>query len=88
MRAYCRRCLIAQVDDEQLAASVRRLVDDLGEEERVEPEVYERRLGRCRECDMLLNGMCRLCGCYVELRCAMRVRSCPQVPPRWEPVRE
>ena len=27
--------------------------------------------------DMLLQGMCRACGCFVELRAVIAVNSCP-----------
>ncbi|MDY3745248.1 MAG: DUF6171 family protein [Lachnospiraceae bacterium] len=38
---------------------------------------------RCRQCDRLLNGMCRICGCFVEMRAAIKVKSCPDVVPKW-----
>jgi len=42
------------------------------------PDVlYEERLSICIECDMLLAGMCRKCGCYVELRAAVTKNYCP-----------
>ena len=28
---------------------------------------YEKRLNICKECDSLINGMCKLCGCFVEI---------------------
>ncbi len=45
---------------------------------------YRARLAICEGCDQLLNGTCRLCGCYVETRAAKRGQSCPMVPARWE----
>ena len=41
-------------------------------------ELYEERLSVCKECDMLLTGMCRSCGCYVELRAAVTKNYCPR----------
>ena len=41
---------------------------------RLEPEikadeaVYEERLGICKGCDYLKEGLCGACGCFVELR--------------------
>ncbi|MEE1190836.1 MAG: DUF6171 family protein [Blautia sp.] len=46
-------------------------------------EQYEQRLLMCRQCEHLLSGMCRKCGCYVEMRAAMKIRHCPDVPARW-----
>ena len=40
-------------------------------------EEYERRLSICKECEKLLSGMCRMCGCYVEMRAAIALRDCP-----------
>ena len=49
--------------------------------------VYEARLAHCKTCDDLYQGMCRICGCYVELRAAMKKNRCPQVHPRWNRVK-
>ena len=46
-------------------------------------ELYEKRLTICRDCPNILEGMCRLCGCFVELRAALKVRKCPDVVRRW-----
>lgn len=48
------------------------------EELKAENLLYEERLSVCKQCDMLLSGMCRICGCYVELRAAMKKNSCPK----------
>ena len=53
-------------------------------EEKVSEEEYERRLSVCKQCGSLLDGMCRICGCYVEMRAAMRIRGCPQTPDHWK----
>ena len=55
----------------------------LDEDVRVEQAVYEERLKKCSQCGRLLNGMCRLCGCYVELRAALKVRKCPDADRKW-----
>ncbi|MCI9073703.1 MAG: hypothetical protein HFH80_13060, partial [Lachnospiraceae bacterium] len=46
--------------------------------------IYEERLAVCKDCDLLLEGMCRVCGCYVELRAAMKKNACPRH--RWGSV--
>ncbi len=43
----------------------------------METPLYETRLSLCKECDLLLDGMCRACGCFVELRATMKKNSCP-----------
>lgn len=55
---------------------------------KVSEDVYEQRLARCKECEKLMDGMCRVCGCYVELRAAMKKNRCPLVHPKWERVCE
>ena len=46
-------------------------------------EEYEERLRICTECDSLMNGMCGVCGCYVEMRAAVKTHYCPDVKKRW-----
>lgn len=57
---------------------------DLGEYiERIEPEqrasdeLYAERLAVCQECEYLVSGLCRACGCYVEIRALTAARKCP-----------
>ena len=58
----------------------------LDEDVNVSDVVYEERLGICKECDNLVSGMCKICGCYVELRAVMAVKSCPAPGEKWGPV--
>lgn len=46
-------------------------------------EEYERRLNICKECDLLINGMCKLCGCFVEIRAAVKKNYCPNKIRYW-----
>ena len=41
------------------------------------------RLSACAACDHLRDGLCALCGCYVEYRAALLNRRCPDIPGRW-----
>ena len=84
-KPFCRRCLLEDMPSQaELARSVRELVDMLPEENRAPEAERLRRLALCRACDHLIDGMCALCGCYVELRAAKRRMGCPDVPGRWE----
>lgn len=58
-------------------------IDNLAAEERADEALYQERLAACSGCGHLSDGMCRLCGCYVSLRAAQRVRICPDLPRRW-----
>lgn len=83
-KPFCRRCLLEDMPDEAaLAKSIRELIDLLPEDRRAPAEVAAQRLAVCRTCDRLQNGMCALCGCYVELRAAKAHMKCPSVPKKW-----
>lgn len=74
----CRRCLTRDmIDSEEEFRSMREYIDNLDEDVKTDAELYEDRLGICKECDMLLAGMCRRCGCYVEMRAAVKKNACP-----------
>ncbi|MCR5591950.1 MAG: DUF6171 family protein [Lachnospiraceae bacterium] len=73
----CRKCLLAELDNEKLLADVRAAVDRLDDSMKVPSEEYEARLEVCRGCDYLNEGTCGACGCYVELRAAAKTGKCP-----------
>lgn len=74
----CKRCLVRELAGaEETYRSLREYIDNLNPEDKVTTEEYECRLDRCRECDMLLQGTCRKCGCYVELRAILKNKTCP-----------
>lgn len=76
---FCRRCLTRELaGQEETYRTIREYIDNLDPDAKADEEVYEKRLEVCRECEMLLQGMCRSCGCYVELRAAMGKNSCPR----------
>lgn len=80
---YCRKCLLREMDENEYFSSLHSYIENLDEELKVLPEVYEERLAQCKNCDQLISGMCRICGCYVELRAVMKKNICPQVHPKW-----
>ncbi len=75
----CRRCLTRELaGQEEIYQTIREYVDNLDSDIKADRELYEGRLEVCRECEMLLQGMCRSCGCYVELRAAVGKNVCPR----------
>ena len=82
MKKPC-RCLLFEAGQQDMARTVAEYVAGLDDAIRTPENVYRERLDLCRECPELMNGTCRLCGCYVETRAAKRVQGCPMVPPRW-----
>lgn len=74
----CRRCLTREMaGQEEVFASLRDYIENLDIAVKAGDGLYESRLLICKECDMLLEGMCRVCGCYVELRAAVARHACP-----------
>ncbi len=57
--------------------NLRAYIESLDEEVKASHAAYMERLALCRECGLLLDGMCRACGCFVELRAAMWKNACP-----------
>ena len=83
-RRFCKRCLLREAPEgEKLAKIVEERIRLMPEELRVSESVFAQRIQACRECEHLMSGTCRLCGCYAELRAAQRNRRCADVPPKW-----
>ena len=82
------RCLLQAAGEAEMAQIIAEYVAALDDAVRTEEADYRARLAICQDCDQLLNGTCRLCGCYVETRAAKKGLSCPMVPPRWTRIEE
>ncbi len=78
----CRRCLTREMlGQKEYFQNLHEYINNLDEDIKAEEALYEDRLAVCKECDLLLQGMCRTCGCYVELRAAVKKNACPNK--RW-----
>ena len=73
----CRRCLLYEMGENADYQNLYAYIEGLEEEIRAPRPLYEQRLARCKDCDLLLSGMCRACGCFVELRAAIAANRCP-----------
>ena len=74
----CKRCLIRDMaDQEEYFRSLQDYINNLDIDIKTSDSLYEERLALCRKCEMLMQGMCRKCGCYVELRAALAKNACP-----------
>ena len=87
-RRICRRCLLWEMDETEYFENLHTYIRNLDEDLKVCDEIYAQRLAECKSCDHLLSGMCRVCGCYVELRAVMKKNICPLVRPRWGAVKD
>ncbi|MFR8563084.1 MAG: DUF6171 family protein [Blautia sp.] len=79
----CRKCLLRDMEEGTAFQNMYTYIANLDEDDKVSDMEYERRLLICRQCEHLLSGMCRKCGCFVEMRAAMKIRHCPDIPNRW-----
>lgn len=79
----CKRCLTRDLaDQKKIYQTLHDYIENLDIDIRAGELLYEKRLSACMECDMLFQGMCRKCGCYVELRAAVKANGCPGK--RWQ----
>lgn len=75
----CRRCLTREMaGQEEYFRTLWEYIENLDKDIKASESLYQDRLERCKRCEMLLEGMCRSCGCYVELRAAIEKNSCPK----------
>lgn len=87
-KRFCRKCLIRDFSMDEYFKNLYEYIENIDADLKVEDAIYESRLAICKECDNLVQGMCRICGCYVELRAVMKKNACPMGSPRWGRVRE
>lgn len=73
----CKKCLIREMDDKEAYQNMFTYIAQLDEEIKSEAILYENRLDTCKVCDSLINGMCKHCGCFVEMRASIKHNSCP-----------
>lgn len=79
----CRRCLLQEADEGQLYEIIQQRIAAMPCSQKASPEEYARRLSMCRECEELISGTCRKCGCYAELRAAKLSSVCPHERRKW-----
>lgn len=74
----CKRCLTRDMADKAVYfQNMYDYIDNLDEIIRTDQPLYKKRLMICKNCDLLADGMCRACGCFVEMRAALCKNSCP-----------
>ena len=83
MQPICKRCLLSELSDTDHANHIYEYIASLPEEIKASEREIQERLDLCRACDSLINGMCKICGCYVEVRASKSGQNCPAVYPKW-----
>lgn len=76
-KRHCYRCLLREMDEEAYMKQLHHYIELLDPDLRTAQGIYGDRLSVCKECDYLEAGTCQACGCYVELRAAVKKNRCP-----------
>ena len=62
---------------EEAYREIKKHTDIIKPEDKANEELYKSRLDICKECEKLNAGTCLSCGCYVEIRAALKTSRCP-----------
>ena len=71
-KVQCRKCLLEDMDENDFLRDMRSHI-----------AAYPQRLAFCKDCEKLVDGMCVLCGCYVELRALKIGMRCADINKKW-----
>ena len=77
MEINCRKCLEFSDNTKELSKLINDYITSLTKEQRADQTNYDRRLKKCMDCDALINGLCKFCGCFVLVRAAKKNQFCP-----------
>ena len=72
----CKRCLLHELDKASYAG-IYEYISGLPAEIRADKTEQDRRISICLSCVHCVNAMCRLCGCFIEIRAAKKIMECP-----------
>ena len=73
----CKKCLLLEAGEKVTYNEIMQYVSSLEKNLLASEETAEERLSICKECDNLISGMCKKCGCYVEIRARLKDSVCP-----------
>lgn len=77
MEQICKKCLLLEAGEKAAYKTVKDYLYTLDDSLKVDKALYNERLSFCKKCEYLIAGMCRKCGCYVEIRAALKDKDCP-----------
>ena len=80
MDRFCKKCLLLEAGENAVYKTVSDYLETIDDSMKVSDEEYEKRLSYCKRCEYLISGMCRKCGCYIEVRAALKNKDCPDYP--------
>ena len=73
----CRKCLLIDAEAGKEKEIVYRYISDLPKAEKTPENIFRERLETCRMCHWLSLATCKACGCFAEVRAAVRKQKCP-----------
>jgi len=73
----CTRCLLKDYSKEVYEKLIVEGLKALPSEDLADEEVTSQRLSACKDCEKINQGTCLACGCYVEIRAALKAGKCP-----------
>ena len=73
----CTRCLLKDYSKEVYEKLIVEGLKALPAEDLADEEVTSKRLSVCKDCEKINQGTCLACGCYVEIRAALKGGKCP-----------
>lgn len=73
----CTRCLLKDYSKEVYEKLIVEGLKALPAEDLADEEVTSKRLSVCKDCEKINQGTCLACGCYVEIRAALKTGKCP-----------
>lgn len=77
-RKICRKCLLQEMlESGDFYKTLKANIDAVTGDDRAGDKLYMNRLSICKECNNLADGMCKVCGCYVEYRAVKAKEKCP-----------
>ena len=82
-KRLCKKCLLSEMEENEYFESVSEYISLLTDDIKTPDEEYQRRLSLCKECEKLVNGLCAVCGCFVEMRAAGTKNYCPHTKKYW-----
>ena len=73
----CQKCLLIDATAGKEKEIVYRYISELSKTEKAPEPLFQERLDMCRMCQWLSSATCQACGCFVEVRAAVRKHKCP-----------
>ena len=79
MSNECKKCLLYEAGEKVTSGEIEAYINTLPQDIKADNDTFLNRISFCKRSDYLISGMCRKCGCYVEVRARIKSNNCPDV---------